>query len=119
MPSVRKEDLKVAVSDLPSGVRLLQLNGPLTLSTLLEFQEAVRQDKTKSLLLDVSGVPYMDSAGLGTVISVFVSCQSSHRGFGMFGICDRIQQLLDLTRVSSLMPCFSSLEEADSKLNAG
>jgi anti-sigma B factor antagonist len=117
MSSIRNEDLKITVSDRPSGARLLQLNGPLTLSTLFEFQETVRQDKTKPVLLDVSGVPYMDSAGLGSVISAFVSCQGSHRGFAMFGVSDRIQQLLDVTRVSGLMPSFASLEDAEAKLS--
>jgi anti-sigma B factor antagonist len=118
MSSIRNEELKITSSERPSGARLLQLSGPLTLSTLFDFQEVVRQDKTKPVLLDVSGVPYMDSAGLGSVISAFVSCQSSHRGFALFGVSARIQQLLDVTRVSGLMPCFASLEEAEAKLSA-
>lgn len=116
MTSIRNEDLKITISDRASGARLIQLSGPLTLSTLFTFQEAVRQDKTKPVLLDISAVPYMDSGGLGSVISAFVSCQSSHRPFGMFGVSERIQQLLDVTRVSGLMPSFASLEEAEAKL---
>ena len=119
MSSIRNEELKITTSDRPSGARLLQLNGPLTLSTLFDFQETVRQDKTKPLLLDVSEVPYMDSGGLGSVISAFVSCQGSHRGFALCGVSERIQQLLDVTRVSGLMPCFASLEEAEASLSIG
>ena len=115
MSSIRNEDLKITATERPSGARLIQLHGPLTMSTLFDFQDAVRQDRTKALLLDVSDVPYMDSAGLGSVISAFVSCQGTQRGFAMFGISDRIQALLDLTRVSDLMPCFASLEEAEAK----
>src|SRR5271170_2471176 len=103
MSSIRNEDLKITTTDRPSGARLLQLNGPLTLATLFDFQEMVRQDKTQPVLLDISGVPYMDSGGLGSVISAFVSCEGSHRAFGLFGVSERIQQLLDLTRVSGLM----------------
>lgn len=116
MSSIRNENLKITTSDLPSGARLIQLQGPLTLSTLFEFQEAVRADREKPILLDISGVPYMDSGGLGSVISAFVSCQGSHRGFGLFGVSERIQQLLDVTRVSGLMPSFASLEEAEAKI---
>jgi anti-sigma B factor antagonist len=118
MSSIRNEELKITACDRPSGARLLQLNGPLTLATLFDFQETVREDKTKPLLLDVSGVPYMDSGGLGSVISAFVSCQGSHRGFALFGISERIQQLLDVTRVSGLMPCLASLEDAEAKLKS-
>jgi anti-sigma B factor antagonist len=116
MSSQRNEDLKITISNRASGARLIQLNGPLTLSTLFDFQEAIRLDKTKPILLDVSGVPYMDSGGLGSVISAFVSCQSASRPFGLFGISERIQQLLDVTRVNGLIPCFGSAEEAEDKL---
>jgi anti-sigma B factor antagonist len=115
MSSIRNEDLKITTSERESGALLIQLHGPLTLTTLFDFQEAVRKDRTKALLLDITNVPYMDSAGLGSVISAFVSCQGSHRGFAMFGVSDRIQQLLDLTRVSSLLPCFKSLDDAEAK----
>ncbi len=116
MSSIRNEDLKITTNDRPSGARLIQLHGPLTMTTLFDFQDTVRQDRTRAILLDISDVPYMDSAGLGSVISTFVSCQGSKRGFAMFGISDRIQQLLDLTRVSGLMPCFASLEDAEAKM---
>jgi anti-sigma B factor antagonist len=115
MSSIRNEDLKITASDRASGARLIQLHGPLTITTLYDFQDAVREDRTRALLLDITDVPYMDSAGLGSVISAFVSCQGSQRGFAMFGISERIQQLLDLTRVSGLLPCFASLEEAEAK----
>lgn len=115
MSSIRNEDLKITASERPSGARLIQLHGPLTMTTLFDFQDAIRQDRTKAILLDVTDVPYMDSAGLGSIISAFVSCQGSQRGFAMFGISDRIQALLDLTRVSGLMPCFATLEDAEAK----
>ena len=115
MSSIRNEDLKITLSDRPSGARLIRLHGPLTMTTLFDFQDTIRQDRTRAILLDVTDVPYMDSAGLGCIISAFVSCQGSQRGFAMFGISDRIQALLDLTRVSDLMPCFASLEDAEAK----
>jgi anti-sigma B factor antagonist len=85
------------------------------LSTLYDFQDTVRQDRIKAILIDMTDVPYMDSAGLGSVISAFVSCQGSQRAFALFGVCDRIQQLLDLTRVTGLLPCFATLEDAEAK----
>jgi len=116
MASLRHEDLKITTSDRASGAKLIQLHGPLTMTTLFDFQEVVRKDRTKALILDITDVPYMDSAGLGSLISAFVSCQGSKRGFALFGISDRIQQLFDLTRVSELLPSFGSLDEAEGKI---
>ena len=94
----------------------MKLIGALTLKTLFEFQEAVRQDTTKPLIIDLSGVPYMDSAGLGSVINAFTSCQRSNRAFGVTGVTDRIKTLFEVTQVNGLLPCFDSLELAEASI---
>ena len=92
----------------------MKLDGPLTLQTLFEFQTAARKDGGKPIILDISEVPYMDSAGLGSVISVFASCQRTSRGFGIVGLTERIRTLFAVTHVDGLLPCFDSLESAES-----
>lgn len=97
----------------PGGARLIKPIGQLTLQTLFEFQDAVRSETSKSIILDLSGVPYMDSAGLGCVVSVFTSCQRNGRSFGVIGLSDRIRTLFKVTHVDGLLPCFDSLDAAD------
>ena len=94
----------------------MKLNGPLTLSTLFEFQTTSRKETVKPIIIDVASVPYMDSAGLGSVISLFASCQRTNRGFGITGISERIRTLFEVTHVDGLLPCFSTLEAADSAI---
>ena len=92
----------------------MKLTGPLTLSTLFEFQTTSRQESSKPVIVDISSVPYMDSAGLGSVISLFASCQRTNRGFAITGVSDRIRTLFEVTHVDGLLPCFATLEAADS-----
>src|SRR6266436_5555090 len=113
------EDLKIEALDSPSGARILKLSGPLTIRTLFDFQDAARRVSTEPVILDLSGVPYMDSAGLGCVISVFTSCQRDNRGFGIVGLADRIRTLFQITHVDGLLPCFGSLEAAEAALARG
>jgi hypothetical protein len=40
-----------------SDVTILTLTGPLTISTLFDFQAAIRQPDLKSTIIDFSGVP--------------------------------------------------------------
>ena len=107
------ESFQVNVSYSKSGARVLGLVGPLTIRTLFDFQASSRQESDKSVIIDISGCPYMDSAGLGSVISVFTTCQSSNRGFALFGLTDRIRTLLKVTHVDGLLPNFETLDEAD------
>ncbi len=109
----RSEDLKIEVLDSPKAARILKLTGPLTLKTLYNFQQVSRQEASQPVILDISGVPYMDSAGLGSIVSVFASCQRTNRGFAMTGVSERIQNLFEVTHCDGLLPCFESLDAAD------
>ena len=116
MTPSRSEEIKIEISDCSQGARVLKLTGPLTLQTLFDFQETSRQDHSKAVIIDISAVPYMDSAGLGSVIGVFTSCQRINRGFGIVGVSERIRTLFKVTNVDGLLPCFNSLEEAEAQV---
>lgn len=96
----------------------MKLTGPLTIQTLFEFQDVARQQTEKPVIIDVTGVPYMDSAGLGSVVSVFTSCQRTGRGFAVIGLSDRIRTLFKITHVDGLLPVFASLELAEAAVTS-
>lgn len=97
----------------PRGARILKVSGPLTLQTLFDFQDISRKEAAKPVIVDIGDVPYMDSAGLGAVISLFASCQRTHRGFGITGLSERIRTLFEVTHCDGLLPCFDSIDAAD------
>jgi anti-sigma B factor antagonist len=109
----RSEELKIDLSDSPRGARIMTLTGPLTLRTLFDFQDASRREVSKAVVVDISGVPYMDSAGLGALISIFASCQRTKRGFALTGLSDRIRTLFEVTHCDGLLPCFDTIDAAE------
>ena len=111
-----QQNFHIEIVDSASGARTLKLIGPLTIQTLFDFQEVARQHTEKPIIIDLSGVPYMDSAGLGSVVSVFTTCQRTGRHFGVTGLSDRIRTLFQVTHVDGLLPCFDSLELAEASV---
>lgn len=111
------DELTTAVEDVAGGVRILRLTGPLTLGTLFDFQDRAREQSDSSILMDLSGVPYMDSAGLGAVLGLLVSCQRKGRGFGITGVTDRLRTLFEVAGVDGMIPTFDSAEAGVSKLS--
>jgi anti-sigma B factor antagonist len=109
----RNEDLQLEIMERPSGVQLIKLIGPLTLRTLFEFQEAARRHNGP-LVIDAAGVPYMDSAGLGALIGIFASCQRTGQKFAISSVPERVQVLFEMTGVKDMLPCFASIEDAES-----
>jgi anti-anti-sigma factor len=114
----RSEELKIEILESPKGARILRLTGPLTLRTLFEFQDVSRREHTQPVIVDIENVPYMDSAGLGAVISIFASCQRTQRGFAIIGVSERIRTLFEVTHCDGMLPCFPALDAADEAVHA-
>jgi anti-anti-sigma factor len=96
-----------------SDVTVLTLTGPLTMQTLFDFQTTVRQPDLKSTIVDFSGVPYIDSAGLGIVLSHWAHTQRIGVKFAAVGISERVRVLLEMTGVDKLLPLYPSVAEAE------
>lgn len=96
-----------------NDVTVLTLNGPLTMQTLFDFQTAVRQPDLKSTIIDFAGVPYIDSAGLGIVLSHWAHTQRIGVKFAAVGVSDRVKVLLEMTGVDKLLPCYSTVADAE------
>jgi anti-anti-sigma factor len=95
------------------GTVILKLEGPLTLSNMFSFQGQFRALKPKCLILDMSGVPYMDSAGLGLVTNYFVAAEDDHRQFLLAGVNERVMSLLEMTQVDKVLKLYPTVEAAE------
>jgi anti-sigma B factor antagonist len=108
-------DLPLAIEVVPhenATLRLLRLSGPLTLSNLFEFQSLVRAEDSRATIIDMSSVPYVDSAGIGCLIGAHVSHQRSCRKMALVGVCDRVRNVLKVTNVENLFTLHPNVEEA-------
>ena len=77
------------VPGLENAPHIFRLNGPLVLTTLVEFQTRVRATLSHNLILDLTGVPYIDSAGIGTLVGIYVRQQRDENGLSLVGVNDR------------------------------
>lgn len=92
---------------------ILRLNGPLTLTTLFKLQDALKEIGGLDTVIDVTDTPYIDSAGLGTILSHWAHTQRTGHKFAMTGVSPRIEVLLEITKVNTVLPMFKTAEEAD------
>jgi anti-sigma B factor antagonist len=65
--------------------------------------------------MDLTSVPYMDSAGLGVVMNYFVSAQDNGRKLLLVGVNDRVRALLEMTKVDSVLRMCDSVDAAQSQ----
>jgi anti-sigma B factor antagonist len=97
------------------GSHILRLSGPLILTTLAEFQTKVREDRSHNLIFDFSDVPYIDSAGIGALVGIYVRHQRDENGLALVGVNDRVRTALEIAHIKQFFRFFASLGEAQTK----
>jgi anti-sigma B factor antagonist len=108
------ENLQMIASDgSRAGQRILQMKGPLSLHTVFEFQNVLRAETSPSVIIDFSGVPFIDSAGLGALVGAHISAQKSRRQLYFAGMNTQVITLLEMTRIRSLFTVYPTLQEAE------
>ncbi len=106
------------VDRLDRGV--LSLHGPLTMENVPPFLNAVRREDAPTMILDFSGVPYLDSSGLGSLVSACTSCAKAGRRVALTGINARVRKVFEITRVERVFLIFPTLNDAlEAFTNAG
>ena len=99
-----------------SGVTILDLKGKITLGEgdeLLkkEIYSLIQKDQ-KKLLLNLEGVPYIDSAGLGEIVRTYTTVSRQGGKLKLLNLTKRIQDLLAITKLLTVFETYESEPEA-------
>ncbi len=99
------------IADVP-GTTVLRLHGPLLLGNFFPLQTMVRSDDSQLLIIDVTDMPYIDSAGIGCLVGAHVSREHSGRKLVLVGANDRLLTSLKVTRVDQLFILAPDVQQA-------
>lgn len=114
------DELKIeSISGSREGVRIIRLTGPFVLQGVFEFQSVTRAGNDPVTIVDLTAVPFMDSAALGAVMGLHVSCQRQQRKYGLVGASGRLKTLFEVAGVAGILSTFRTIEEAEEKLAPG
>ncbi|MGD0630270.1 MAG: STAS domain-containing protein [Terracidiphilus sp.] len=100
-----------------AGIAIYQLTGPVTLRNIFDLQSQLRSgDLPRASILDMSGVPYMDSAGMGAIMNYYTHCQGKGVKLVLAGVSSRVMELFKMTRVDTVIAFAPTVEEAEARL---
>jgi len=104
------------IEKLESGpLTTLKLSGEIDLHAQPELRKQLRacaKSKTPALALDFTGVGYIDSSGLATLIEYVRECSGFGGKFVLFGLGKKVRTIFDLVRLNELFVIVESAEEA-------
>ena len=106
------------IERLDRGV--LSFHGPLTMENVTPFLNAVRRENAPTMILDLTHVPYVDSSGLGSLVTAATSCTKTGRRIALTGVNTRVLKVFEITRVERIFLMFPTLSDAiEAFTNAG
>jgi anti-anti-sigma factor len=102
----------------PESVRVLKLSGPFTLKDIWDFQAVARAATEPITIIDLTGVPYMDSAALGSIMGVHVSRERAQNKYAIVGANGRLETLFEVAGVTDILVRYPTSAEALKALGA-
>jgi anti-anti-sigma factor len=92
-----------------------RLSGKLSLETVNQFISTMRPEPAAHLVLDMSGLAFLDSAGVGALVSLFVSRRSHGKTLALAGLTQQGNAVMQVSGLLKLIPIFPSVEDALAK----
>lgn len=94
------------------GNLVIRLNGKLSLETVHNFIQTLRPEPAAHLVLDMSGVSFLDSAGVGALVSIFVTGRNTGKSLALAGLTQQGMAALQVAGLVKLLPNFPTVEAA-------
>jgi anti-anti-sigma factor len=114
------QDKPLGIEKVANGADVvLRIHGPLLLGNFFPLQTEVRSNSTDLLIIDVSDMPDLDSAGIGCLVGAHVSRESSGRKLVIVGANERLLTSLKVTKVDHLFTFAPTVEAARSQASGG
>jgi anti-anti-sigma factor len=86
---------------------------PVVVDNMLNFQSEPSEKLPTLNILDMTDVPYMDSAGLGRIVRHYVHCRGKGVRMVAAGVSPRVVELFKMTKMDAVIPMAGTVEEVD------
>lgn len=102
-----------------NGLHVVDLSGEVDLHHSVELRELLSRHaeaQRPALIVDFSGVSYIDSAGLATLIEYVQKSMAYGGKFALAGINERLRTIFDIARLDQIFSIHSTLPDARAAL---
>jgi anti-sigma B factor antagonist len=105
-----------------NDVTILDLKGKMTLGEgdelLKDKINSLLANSKKKLVLNLEGVPYIDSAGLGEIVRTYTTVSRQGGSLKLLNLTKRIEDLLSITKLLTVFETFDTEAEAIQSFSA-
>ncbi len=96
-------------------VLIVDVDGQLVVTNRQEFKQAILdavEQGAKTIVIDFTRAGYIDSSGLGALVSLSKRVRDAGGDLRLVGLNDDLRTLFELTRLDALFPLYASRADA-------
>jgi anti-sigma B factor antagonist len=111
--------VEIATKKIGAGF-LMSLKGDVDMNSSPDVRgslaAAFKEGGAKALLIDLSGVRYMDSSGIATLVEAMQNCMKQGIRLRLVELSPSVRDVFELARLASVFEIFRSVDEASKGL---
>ena len=109
------ETLSTTVRRIDGGVAILDIQGDITSASedaLGEAYAEAAEGGTRAVALNFTGLEYMNSGGIGLLVTLLVRANRAKQRLLAFGLTEHYRQIFELTRLDEAIGIYDTEAEA-------
>jgi anti-sigma B factor antagonist len=110
-----KPTASMNVRKISDRVSVIDVHGEVTAAAENALMEAYTQangNGTKAIILNFTGLEYMNSSGIGLLVTLLIRINRQKQKLLAFGLSDHYRQIFDLTRLDEAIGICATESEA-------
>ena len=98
------------------GILVVDCNGRIVFgeesANLRDTVKKLIAENNKKIVLNLSGVSYIDSGGLGTLVALYATARNAGGAIKLANLTQRVDDLLQVTKLVTIFDVYDSEEKA-------
>ncbi len=96
------------IRDVAEGIRVIDVVGEITSFSEREIADAHDEagEGASAVILNFEGLEYMNSGGIGLLVTTLIRAQRSGHALRAYGLTDHYRQIFSLTRLDEAIAIF-------------
>jgi len=112
-------NVEISTEKIAAGV-VVRLKGDVDMNTSPDVRsnlaDVFKQGGSKALLINLSGVRYMDSSGIATLVEAMQNCMKQGMRLRLVEPSPPVRDVFELARLASVFEIFASMADATAGL---
>jgi anti-sigma B factor antagonist len=101
---VLASELNLTIEKTPAEI-IVHCSGKITSDTIQSLKATVKPlfSESKTVVLDLTNVNYLDSSGLGAIVALYVSAKTANSRLKLINLNQHLKELFSITRLGQFL----------------